>query len=85
MQNQEYALAIPLAHLYAAAREADPQCRLGRAGATYDCARARVESMLCPCIRGDECVCRVLAEEFETRVRCARTGRASEPSSTPEC
>lgn len=83
MQNHEYGLAIPLARLYECARHPDSQCRPGHGEEPSNCALRAVEAMLCPCIRGDACVCRALAREFEIRVRRACDTGSAEKEGIP--
>lgn len=74
MHNHEYGLAIPLARLYEYARHPGPECTPGHSEDPPCCALRTVEEMLCPCIRGDRCVCHALARELEICARRARGG-----------
>lgn len=54
-----------------------PDCHPGSGEPPSVCALQVVEAMLCPCIRGDACVCRALAREFETRAHRACDERSN--------
>jgi len=66
MKSDSYTPAIPLDELVAMAKKygpaglADP----GDSQASLDHAHRVVEPMICPCIRGDACVCDAMADEF---------------------
>jgi len=82
-RNHEYALAVPLHALYARASQPEAQCRTGaRSGEPPPCALRRVEETLCPCIRGEACVCRALASELARRM--VDEGAAPEPTRMQE-
>lgn len=76
MRNHEYGLAIPLARLYESAIHPGPDCHPDSGEQPSACALRMVEAMLCPCIRGDACVCRALAREFENRAHRTRDERS---------
>jgi len=78
VQNHEYGLAIPLARLHDRALHWRAGCCASAGDEPAPCALQTVEQMLCPCIRGDTCVCRALARDFQARVRAAR-GRKAGP------
>lgn len=75
MENHEYGLAIPLARLYERAAHPGPDCHPDSGEEPSACALRMVEAMLCPCIRGDACVCRALAREFEEHAHRVHKGR----------
>lgn len=75
MENHEYGLAIPLAQLYERANHPGPDCHPDSSVQPSACALRVVEAMLCPCIRGDACVCRALAREFEYSAHRTRAAR----------
>lgn len=76
MENHEYGLAIPLARLYERAIHPGRDCHPESGEEPSPCALRTVEAMLCPCIRGDACVCRALAREFEDHAHRTYEGRS---------
>lgn len=68
MWNHEYALAIPLERIHALALWAGRTLEQGAEPIMHESARQRVESVLCPCIRGDPSVPEILARQF---IACA--------------
>jgi len=78
MQNHEYGLAIPLARLYHGAVHHRVECRTAADDEPPQWALQSVREMLCPCIRGDACVCRALAREFQAHTRHTRERRETD-------
>lgn len=66
MQSDGYTPTIPLDELFALARTygAPGQSPSGEARDAADEAHRAVEAAVCPCIRGEACVCDALADEF---------------------
>jgi hypothetical protein len=66
MKSDSYTPAIPLDELLALARTYGPPGLVkgdDSPGSSEDARRA-VNQVVCPCIRGDACVCDALADEF---------------------
>jgi len=66
MESDSYTPAIPLDELVALARQYGPPGLAGPDGSadSQDKARRVVEPMVCPCIRGEACICDAMADEF---------------------
>jgi len=77
MHPDSYTLAISLDELVALARKYGRDCVSGDVEA---CARRSVEQVLCPCIRGADCVCEAIADEF---LRLAMAFRAKSERVNP--
>jgi hypothetical protein len=66
MKSDSYTPAIPLDKLLALARTYGPPGLAAGddAPASQDNARRVVDQLICPCIRGEACVCDAIADEF---------------------
>lgn len=66
MDSDTYSLGIPLDELAALARTYGPAALAKAGGSPHsrDDAHRVVEQVICPCIRGETCVCDALANEF---------------------
>jgi hypothetical protein len=83
MDSDSYTPAIPIDELTALAKRYGPAslANAGDSSVSRDVARHSVEQVLCPCIRGDACVCDAMAEEF---LRLAKAFRRQRRENNPE-
>lgn len=88
MDSDSYTPAIPIDELTALARLYGPAslANTGDPSASRDHARRVLEQALCPCIRGDACVCDAIAEEFLRLAKLFRRQRnENNPHGCPPC
>jgi hypothetical protein len=88
MDSDSYTPAIPIDELTALAKRYGPAslANAGDPSVSRDLARHSVEQALCPCIRGDACVCDAIAEEFLRLARLFRQQRnKNNPAGCPPC
>lgn len=78
MKSDSYTPAIPLEELVALARIHGPE---GLAPVSAETAHRVVEQVLCPCIRGEACVCEAIADEF---LRLAKQFRRQRDRNNPQ-
>jgi len=77
MNTDSYTLAVPLDALESQLTRALRECA-GRSGEQHDrCIRNRTLESLCPCIRGEACVCEAVARELERRLPAGISGHGT--------
>lgn len=86
MDSDTYTPAIPLDELVALAKTYGPVglANEGESSASRDDARRAVDQVVCPCIRGDACICEAIADEFLQLARLFREQRElNNPAARP--
>jgi hypothetical protein len=83
MKSDSYTPAIPLDELMELARTYGPSglVKGDDSPASSEDARRAVDQVVCPCIRGDACVCDAIADEF---LRLARQFHRQRNENNPE-
>jgi hypothetical protein len=83
MKSDSYAPAVALDELMALARTYGPPglVKGEDSPASSDDARSVVNQVICPCIRGDACVCDAIADEF---LRLAREFHRQRNNNNPQ-
>ena len=83
MKSDSYTPAIPLDQLLELARTYGPPglVKGDDSSASSDDARRVVNQVICPCIRGDACVCDAIADEF---LRLAREFHRQRNNNNPQ-
>jgi hypothetical protein len=88
MDSDSYTPAIPIDELTALAKRYGPASLASAEdpSASRDLVRRSVEQVLCPCIRGDACVCDAMADEFLRLAKVFREQRnRNNPDGCPPC